>query len=105
LFLFVGKDLHPATIFDVFGVQELSSISLSAALVSLDASHNRQIRFMIEYLRRNSPRFMKLNICRQGLDAQDEARFAFLMVEDAKFDNPSYADYIVQIHRAIEKEL
>lgn len=48
---------------------------------------------------------MHLNICRQGMDPQNEARFANFLMEDANFDAGTYSDYIVQIHRAIEKEV
>ncbi len=61
--------------------------------------HNTQIRTAISYLRSQRPRFLHLNICRQDVDQHNEARFAYLMIEDANFDNPSYVDFLIQIHR------
>lgn len=105
LFMFVGKDVDSARLSSIFGYSNLQSIPLSYELPALDTSHSHQIRRAIETMRASRPRFMHLNICRQGLDGACEARFANLMIEDGNFEGPSYADYIVQVHRSIEKDL
>lgn len=99
MFLFVGRDVDPLILMNVFGVGSLPEIQSLIAIPETNHPHNTQLRESIRYIRSLRPRFMNLNICRQGLDPQNEARFAQLMIEDSNFDNPSYVDYLIQVHR------
>ena len=83
----------------IFGVDRLEAIPITADLPTIEYPHNTQLRHLISYLRTQRPRFLHLNICRQGLDPVNELRFSHLLIEDANFDNSSYVDYLIQIHR------
>ncbi|KAJ3336231.1 COPII coat Sec23p-Sfb3p heterodimer component, partial [Kappamyces sp. JEL0680] len=105
MILFVGSGVEPQTALALFGVDRLDAIQPTYGLPVLEHAHNVQLRKLVAHLRSQSSRFINFTICRQGIDSQEEARFASMMVEDAKFENLAYTDYIVQIHRAIDKEL
>ncbi|KAJ2995947.1 COPII coat Sec23p-Sfb3p heterodimer component [Globomyces sp. JEL0801] len=105
LFIYLGKEVNSETIQNIFGVTQLSAIPMTSELPTLDNPHSHQIRSVIQYLRTQRPRFMQMNICRQGLDPTNEARCAQLMIEDANFENSSYIDYLVSIHRNIQSEI
>jgi hypothetical protein len=83
----------------IFGVDRLEAVPLTSDLPTIESPHNTQIRYLISYLRTQRPRFLHLNICRQGVDQVNEMRFSNLLIEDANFDNSSYVDYLIQIHR------
>jgi protein transport protein SEC24 len=97
MFLFIGKDVLPEMLQNVFGCTELSDVTPDIPVLS--NMHNTQIRNAISYLQALRPRYMHLNICRQGLDQSVENRFANLLLEDRNFDNLSYVDYLIQVHR------
>ncbi len=105
MFLFIGKEVAPETLGDIFGYKNLTTIPISFELPALDTTHSKHLRAAISQIRSRCPRFLNLNICRQGIDTQTEARFANLLIEDSNFDGPTYPDYVVSVHRAIEKEI
>lgn len=101
LFIYLGSEVSPQLLQGIFGVDRLGTIPMTNDLPILEHAHSVQIRFLISYIRAQRPRFLHLSICRQGLDPLNEARFSNLLIEDANFDNSSYVDYIVQLHRFV----
>jgi protein transport protein SEC24 len=103
MFVWVGSQVDPSVLVDLFGVDNGSAINADThALPPLESSHSRQVRVIIDYLRKLRPRFMQLSIVREGLDVQNAMRFSNLLIEDANLDNMSYVDFLCNVHRSIQ---
>jgi protein transport protein SEC24 len=99
LFLYIGKDVPALLLMGLFGVGQAAAIPITTDLPTLETPYNTQVTYLITYIRSQRPRFLHVNICRQGLDQANEARFANLLLEDSNFDNSSYVDYLISMHR------
>jgi protein transport protein SEC24 len=90
----------------LFEVDQLSNVDpRNNTLPRISNPHSKQLLFLITHLRQTRPRFMQLNLVRQGMDPTVELRFNNLMIEDANLDNVSYVDFLINAHRNIQTNL
>ena len=105
MFIWIGQQVSADNLQNLFGVGSVAEIDATTNhLVSLQNPYSQQVNSIIEYLRSSRPRFMQLTIVRQGMDPQQQMRFANLMMEDTNLDNMSYVDYLCSIHRNIQSQ-
>ncbi|KAK3818887.1 MAG: Sec23/Sec24 trunk domain-containing protein [Benniella sp.] len=105
MFLWLGREINPQFLLDVFGVATLEEIHPEQRqLPELNTTTSSQLRELRSYMQRQRPRFMDLIIVRQGMD-QSELEFSNLLVEDQNNEAMSYVDYLPTIHRMIQTEV
>ncbi|XP_023212739.1 protein transport protein Sec24C-like [Centruroides sculpturatus] len=101
LFLWIGHSVNPEWIQDVFGVQAAARIDIDKTLLlELNTPLSKRIRGIIEQVRNERQRYMRLIIVRQG--DKLEVLFRQFLVEDRSSDgSASYVDFLCHLHKEI----
>eukprot|EP00128_Syssomonas_multiformis_P002141 Colp12_sorted_trinity150504_noHs@25632 len=102
--MWLGRAVDPQWLEQVFGVA--SPQALDVTLTDLPVLANplsQRVRDIVEQVRSERERFLKLDIIRQK-DAT-ESRFIHYMLEDKGLDTMSYVDFLCYIHRQIQSNL
>lgn len=105
MFLWIGYNVDPDLIHELFGVASAAQVDIDKGhLMDLDTAASRKVRSMVETIRQNKARFLKLTIVRQR--DKLEPWFNHFLVED-KGDNgsSSYVDFLCHIHKEIRNIL
>jgi protein transport protein SEC24 len=116
LYLWVGRQVVPALVVDLFGVESQEEIDAQMVRIStlpnpqhelpvIETEINHRARTLIDQIQSERGRYCQLQIVRHQCDAAMEAEFAGLMVEDKNMDNMDYVDYLCFVHRHIQLEL
>ncbi|KAF9909907.1 COPII coat Sec23p-Sfb3p heterodimer component [Lobosporangium transversale] len=105
LYLWLGRDINPQFLQDVFGVSTLDEVDSSLQyLPELNSRTSSQLRTIVSYMDSQRSKYLNLIIVRQGRD-QIELEFSNLLMEDKNNDAMSYVDYLCAIHRMIQTEV
>ncbi|KAF9959754.1 COPII coat Sec23p-Sfb3p heterodimer component [Mortierella alpina] len=105
LYLWIGREIAPVFLQEVFGVSTLDEVDPSMRqLPELSSRTSSQLRTIAEYMQNQRSKYLNLIIVRQGKD-QVELEFSNLLVEDKNNDAMSYVDYLCAIHRMIQTEV
>ncbi|KAF9113401.1 COPII coat Sec23p-Sfb3p heterodimer component [Mortierella sp. AM989] len=105
MFLWLGHEISPQFLQDVFGVQTLDEVNPeNHHLPELDTVTSSQLRMIRMYMQGQRGKYLDLTIVRQGKD-QCEREMSDLLVEDKNNDAMSYVDYLPMIHRMIQTEI
>lgn len=105
LFLWIGHSVNPEWIQDVFGVQAAARIDIDKTqLLELNTPLSKRIRSIVERVRSERQRYMRLIIVRQG--DKLEILFRQFLVEDRSCDgSASYVDFLCHLHKEIRSLL
>lgn len=76
---------------------------LQLTLPELDTPENKSLRALIDRLRGQRPRFLRVYVIRQRDGS--EAKWNLQMMEDAGLDTMSYVDFLCYMHRQIQSSL
>jgi protein transport protein SEC24 len=76
---------------------------LQLALPELDTPESKSLRALIDRLRGQRPRFLRVFVVRQRDGS--EAKWNLQMMEDAGLDTMSYVDFLCYMHRQIQSSL
>lgn len=107
LFLWIGLQIDPIWVKDVFGVDSLQQVDCERNyLATFENETSVKLNELIEGIRIKRGRHMRLTLVRQR-DPKLDAWFRHYLVEDkGTFNNaPSYVDYLCQIHKEIRQLL
>ncbi|XP_064620101.1 protein transport protein Sec24C-like isoform X2 [Lineus longissimus] len=101
MFLWLGHNINPQWVHDVFGVQSLAQIDIDKGLLlELDNPLSQRIRGIVHKIRKERNRFMKMTIVRQR--DKLEPWFQHFLVEDrGNNGTASYVEYLCHIHKEI----
>ncbi|XP_038638606.1 protein transport protein Sec24C isoform X1 [Scyliorhinus canicula] len=105
LFIWVGMNTQHDLIQSIFNVQSFGQIdSALSALPMLDNPYSKKLRSMVDMIRAQRPRFMKLMIVKQ--DDKMELLFKhFLMEDKSASGGASYVDFLCHMHKEIRQLL
>ncbi|XP_078055458.1 protein transport protein Sec24C-like isoform X1 [Mustelus asterias] len=105
LFIWVGMNTQHDLIQSIFNVQSFGQIdSAMSALPLLDNPYSKKLRSMVDMIRAQRPRFMKLMIVKQ--DDKMEVLFKhFLMEDKSASGGASYVDFLCHMHKEIRQLL
>lgn len=108
IIIWVGPQVDPALLENVFGVSQLAAISPnSRTLPDLSNDLSRRVRTLIAKLHHQRPHHhLSLSILRSGIDPW-EPEWRLLLAEDSYPPGqiPSYIDYLCRAHGQIQQEL
>lgn len=105
LMFWIGREISPQFLFDVFGVSSLEQVD--SKLPTLPAFNNplsQKLQNLANYMQSQRSRHLTFHVVRQGMD-QIELEFSNLLAEDKFNDNMNYVDYLCFIHRQIQHEV
>lgn len=112
LFLWLGRDVHPLVLQELFGVDHVSDAHPPAELRRAGSSANSdgaellpKLKRVVAELRRGLPTFAPLRVVASGPRAVDEPRVHSLLVEDQTRHGASYVDYLCAVHRKIQLKM
>uniref|UniRef100_UPI00398F219B protein transport protein Sec24C-like isoform X1 n=1 Tax=Pristiophorus japonicus TaxID=55135 RepID=UPI00398F219B len=105
LFIWVGMNTQHDLIQSIFNVQSFGQIdSALGALPMLDNPYSKKLRSMVDMIRAQRPRFMKLLIVKQ--DDKMELLFKHFLMEDKSVSGgASYVDFLCHMHKEIRQLL
>ncbi|XP_078576738.1 protein transport protein Sec24C-like isoform X4 [Branchiostoma floridae x Branchiostoma japonicum] len=105
MFMWIGMNVDPEWIQSVFGVQSVAQIDIdSGTLLSLDNPLSARVRNLVQQIRSQRSRFMKLTIVRQR--DKLEPWFQHFLVEDkGLYGGASYVDFLCHMHKEIRNLL
>nr|XP_054774147.1 protein transport protein Sec24C-like [Lytechinus pictus] len=105
LFMWIGLHVNNDWVQNVFGVTSPAQINIeSHQLLERDNQTSRRLRSMIDVLRSERPRYMKLTLVRQR-DTLEPWFKHFLMEDKGSNASASYVDFLVHMHREIRSIL
>lgn len=105
MYLWIGRDISPQFLNDVFGVSTLDQIDHTLRhLPEINSQTSAQLRAIVDYIQAQKARYLNLILVRQGKELY-ELDFANQLAEDKNNDNMSYVDYLCAIHRMIQNEI
>lgn len=102
MFMYIGLACDPKWIQEVFGVQTAAQIDIDKTrLVELENETSRRVREVVELLRQDRPRYMRLVFVRQR-DKLD-ILFRHYLCEDRSGNDASfsYVDFLCHMHKEI----
>lgn len=101
MFLWIGMAVDPNFLQDVFAQPVAARIDVSkTSLLELNTPASQRVRRIIEEVRQERQRYMKLTLVRQG--DKLELVFRQFLVEDRQSDgSPSYVDFLCHLHKEI----
>jgi len=100
LTIYVPKQVAPAMLHDVFGVDQFALLEPGAIrLPVLNTEINHNLRNLISLLERRANRVMRLDVIREG--DVTEAVFLVQLVEDRNRAITSYYEFMVQLQRSV----
>uniref|UniRef100_A0A4W3HFC6 SEC24 homolog C, COPII coat complex component n=1 Tax=Callorhinchus milii TaxID=7868 RepID=A0A4W3HFC6_CALMI len=105
LFLWVGMNTQHDLIHSIFNVQSFGQIDSGLnALPMLDNPYSKKLRSMVDMIRGQRPRFMKLLIVKQ--EDKMELLFKHFLMEDKNLNGgASYVDFLCHMHKEIRQLL
>ncbi|XP_019627758.1 PREDICTED: dynein heavy chain 1, axonemal-like isoform X2 [Branchiostoma belcheri] len=105
MFMWIGMNVDTEWIQSVFGVQSVAQIDIdSGTLLSLDNPLSARVRNLVQHIRSQRSRFMKLTIVRQR--DKLEPWFQHFLVEDkGLYGGASYVDFLCHMHKEIRNLL
>ncbi|XP_046392405.1 protein transport protein Sec24C isoform X2 [Ischnura elegans] len=105
MFLWIGLNVGVQWVRDVFGAQSAAQIDIDrTSLPEIDNPLSERIRAVIEEIRQQRHRRMRLTLVRQR--DKLEIVFKHFLVEDRGNDgSPSYVDFLCQMHKEIRELL
>ncbi|XP_078660554.1 protein transport protein Sec24C-like isoform X10 [Branchiostoma floridae x Branchiostoma belcheri] len=105
MFMWIGMNVDAEWIQSVFGVQSVAQIDIdSGTLLSLDNPLSARVRNLVQHIRSQRSRFMKLTIVRQR--DKLEPWFQHFLVEDkGLYGGASYVDFLCHMHKEIRNLL
>ncbi|XP_055875953.1 protein transport protein Sec24C-like [Biomphalaria glabrata] len=105
MFLWVGINVSPDTIQKIFAVQSAAQIDIDKVkILQLDNPVSRRLCDLINRIRHERSRYLKLTIVRQRDKLQ--SWFDHFLVEDKSMNNgSSYVDFLCHIHKEIRNIL
>ncbi|KAF9937775.1 COPII coat Sec23p-Sfb3p heterodimer component [Modicella reniformis] len=105
MYFWLGRDISPQFLNDVFGVSNLNEIDPNLRyLPEINSPTSTQLRTIVDYMQAQRSRYLNLILVRQGMEVY-ELDFANQLVEDKNNDAMSYVDYLCAIHRMIQTEI
>ncbi|XP_059802400.1 protein transport protein Sec24C-like [Hypanus sabinus] len=105
LFIWVGMNTQHDLIQSIFNVQSFGQIdSGMATLPQLDNPYSKKLRSMVDAIRAQRPRFMKLLIVKQE-DKMEVLFKHFLMEDKSANGGASYVDFLCHMHKEIRQLL
>ncbi|XP_072881423.1 protein transport protein Sec24C-like isoform X2 [Hemitrygon akajei] len=105
LFIWVGMNTQHDLIQSIFNVQSFGQIdSGMASLPQLDNPYSKKLRSMVDAIRAQRPRFMKLLIVKQE-DKMEVLFKHFLMEDKSANGGASYVDFLCHMHKEIRQLL
>ncbi|OWF45631.1 protein transport protein Sec24C-like isoform X2 [Mizuhopecten yessoensis] len=101
MFMWIGHNVDPHWIQDIFSVQSAAQVDIDKCkLLALDNPLSQRVNEVIQQVREERHRYMKLTIVRQR--DKLEPWFNHFLVEDKGLNNSaSYVDYLCHIHKEI----
>jgi len=106
MFVWVGLQVDPKFLQDVFGVGAIGQLDVEAtSLPELDTPISKRITQIIDAIQERNPRYLKLSIVRQK--DKLEPWFRHYVVEDKGFQasHLSYVDFLCHVHKEIRNLL
>ncbi|KAL3875828.1 hypothetical protein ACJMK2_033741 [Sinanodonta woodiana] len=105
MFMWIGHNVDPAWVKEVFGVQSAAQIDIDKCrLMDLDNPTSQRVRDLIKRIRSERHRYMKLTVVRQRDNL--EPWFNHFLVEDKGLaGSASYVDFLCHIHKEIRNLL
>ncbi|XP_033744553.1 protein transport protein Sec24C-like isoform X2 [Pecten maximus] len=105
MFMWIGHNVDPHWIQEIFGVQSAAQVDIDKCkLLALDNPLSQRVNEVIQQVRQERNRYMKLTIVRQR--DKLEPWFNHFLVEDKGLNNSaSYVDYLCHIHKEIRSLL
>ncbi|XP_003738426.1 protein transport protein Sec24C [Galendromus occidentalis] len=100
MFLYIGLQVDPIWCESIFGVRNVTQIQVERTLPLLNNPRSKHLHELIASIRNERQRFMKLYIVRQG-DKWERVLRQFLIEDRMSDTQPSYVDYLCQLHREI----
>lgn len=104
LFLWIGRNVSPAIINTLFGVDSLDGVDLSEISIQSDSSdYSSRFNAIIQALRIERSRYLQLHFIREG-DGHAEAFFSRFLVEDrANFTGGTFS--YVEYHGFVSRQV
>jgi protein transport protein SEC24 len=100
LTLYIPKQVNPAVIYEVFGVDQLALVEPGPTrLPVLNTELNNNLRNLITLLERRANKVMRLDVIREGDPA--EPVFLINLIEDRNRAITSYYEFMVQLQRSV----
>ncbi|BFZ03064.1 hypothetical protein BsWGS_06104 [Bradybaena similaris] len=105
MFLWVGHNVNPELVQQIFGVPSAAQIDIDKVqLLQLDNPVSRRLCELIEKIREQRSRYLKVTIVRQRDKLQ--SWFEHFLVEDKSLNGgSSYVDFLCHIHKEIRSIL
>jgi len=104
LYLWVGKQIHPGFLAEVFGVPALEALDIhQTRLPQLENSLSGRINAIISVVRASRPTFMTLQFVREG-DAKEHKFFSYF-IEDRTKTIHSYYEFLMNLHQRIQSKI
>ncbi|XP_076459281.1 protein transport protein Sec24C-like [Babylonia areolata] len=105
MFLWIGHMVDPELIQQMFGVASAAQVDIDKVqLMDLDNSASRKLRDIVDTIRQERARYLKLTIVRQR--DKLEPWFNHFLVEDKGMNgSSSYVDFLCHIHKEIRNIL
>ncbi|KAI9097181.1 Sec23/Sec24 trunk domain-containing protein [Phlyctochytrium arcticum] len=100
LMLWLGRGISPEYVRAIFGVDSLEAIDPKMrALPVQNNPTSEKLRAMFSQLQADRPRYLHFQLVRQQMDQFHEVEFHNMLVEDQNYDNMTYVDSLVAVHR------
>lgn len=105
MFLWLGHMVDPELVQQMFGVASAAQVDIDKVkLMDLDNSVSRKVRDLVDMIRQERARYLKLTIVRQR--DKLEPWFNHFLVEDKGMNgSSSYVDFLCHIHKEIRNIL
>jgi len=101
LFLWIGLQLDPDTVQQLFAVPSVAQVDVDRpSLPALDTPVSVRVRGVVEEVRRQRQRHMKLTVVRQR-DKLEVVMRHFLVEDKGADGSASYVDYLCHLHKEI----
>lgn len=106
VYMWIGSNVHPSALYDVFGVDSLDQIPIhyGSLPVIAESKVNKSIHNLLLSIELQRQKGMPLRILRQHHDSQEQ-EFLQYMFEDKSHSGTDYLDFLCHIHTLIQQYL